>query len=282
MVAAGRISMMVKATGTDTTGLGWWAWVYMGGGGNTTCILVAYQPCQPLCNTGSDTVWEQHRCYFKAQGNTKSLMMNFQDDLVALLTEWKIAGNEIVLMGDFNEDVYTGILSVQLPLDPLRLQELCRQTTGQPLPPTHNQGRIPMDAIFGTAGVEPTAAILLPSGAGMGDHRVFLIDLSSQSLIGDAFPRVLPAAACLLNCDSDCIQSKYNRVLNQLANRHLLFHKLLQLGRDLDSLSKVQFLVRINTIDKELEEFMKASKKECHVINMLGDILNHAQRPGYG
>jgi hypothetical protein len=98
----------------------------------------------------------------------------------------------------------------------------------------------------------------------MGDHQVFLIDLSSQSLIGDAFPRVLPAAAHLLNCASDHIQSKYNWVLNQLANRHLLFHKLLRLGRDLDSLSKVKFLVRINKIDKELEEFMKAFEKECH------------------
>jgi hypothetical protein len=191
--------------------------------------------------------------------------VNFQDDLVALLTKWKISGNEIVLMRDFNEDVYTGILSaVRLSSEPLCLQELCRQTTGQPLPPTHNQGRIPIDAIFGTTGVEPTAATLLPFGAGVGGHQVFLIDLSSQSPIGDAFPRVLPAAAHLLNCDSNQIQSKYNWVLNQLANRHLLFHKLLRLGRDPNSLSKVQFLVRINKIDKELKEFMKASKRECH------------------
>jgi hypothetical protein len=167
-------------------------------------------------------------------------------------------------MGNFNEDVYNGILSTQLAMEPLCLHELCKQTTGQLLPPTHNQGSIPIDAIFGTVGVESTAATLLLFGAGVGDHQVFLIDLSLQSLIGDTFPRVLPAPGRLLNCDSDRIQCKYNQVLNQLANRHLLFHKLLQMDCDLDSLSEAQFLVIINKVDKELKDFMKAAKKDCH------------------
>ncbi len=93
-----------------------------------------------------------------------------------------------------------------MALEPLRLLELCKQTTGQLLPPTHNQGSIPIDAIFGTVRVESTAATLFLFGGGVGDHLVFLIDLSLQSLIGDAFPRVLPSAERLLNCDSDRIQ----------------------------------------------------------------------------
>jgi hypothetical protein len=36
------------------------------------------------------------------------------------------------------------------------------------------------------------------------------------------------------------------------------------MGRDLESLSEAQFLVRINKVDKEIEEFMKATKKDCH------------------
>jgi hypothetical protein len=162
-------------------------------------------------------------------------------------------------LGDFNEDVYNSILSAQLALEPLCLHELCKQTTGQLLPPTHNQGRIPIDAIFGPVSVESTAATLFPFGAEVIDHQVFLIDLSSQSLIWDAFPRVLPAAGHLLNYDSDRIQCKYNQVLNQLANRHILFHKLLQMGHDLNSFSEAQFLVRINKVNQELKEFMKVA-----------------------
>jgi hypothetical protein len=76
----------------------------MGGGEKTTRILVAYQPCQPHCKTGSNTVWDQHLQYFEAGGNTKSLILNFHDDLVSLLTKWKNTGDEIVIMGHFNED----------------------------------------------------------------------------------------------------------------------------------------------------------------------------------
>jgi hypothetical protein len=36
------------------------------------------------------------------------------------------------------------------------------------------------------------------------------------------------------------------------------------MDRDLDSLSEAQFLVTINKVDKELEDFMKAAKKDCH------------------
>ncbi len=40
------------------------------------------------------------------------LIQNFQDDLVSQLTKWKQTGNEIVIMGDFNKDVYNGALLV--------------------------------------------------------------------------------------------------------------------------------------------------------------------------
>jgi hypothetical protein len=36
MVAVGCISLFVKGTGTNTTGLGRWCWLYISGGGRTT------------------------------------------------------------------------------------------------------------------------------------------------------------------------------------------------------------------------------------------------------
>ncbi len=169
-MSVGQISTMIVATGVDMMGLGCWAWMYMGGGGKMTRVLVAYQPCQSHRNTGRDTVWDQHLRYFEARGNTNSPILNFHDDLVGLLTKWKNAGDEIVIMGDFKEDVYNSILSARLASVPLCLCKLCKHTTGKLPPPTHNQGSIPIDGIFGTVGVESTAATLLPFGAGVGDH----------------------------------------------------------------------------------------------------------------
>ncbi len=119
MVAVGHLSTLTVATGVDSTGFGRWAWMHMGGDGKATRVLVAYRLCQPHRNTGSDTIWDQHLHFFEAQGNTKSPIQNICDDLVFLLTKWKHAGNEIVIMGDFKEDVYNGVFSVCISSDPL-------------------------------------------------------------------------------------------------------------------------------------------------------------------
>jgi hypothetical protein len=38
----------------------------------------------------------------------------FKSDLLSLLRRWKAAGDEILLMGNFNKNVYTGNLAIAL------------------------------------------------------------------------------------------------------------------------------------------------------------------------
>ncbi len=135
----------------------------------------------------------------------------------------------------------------------LRMKEVCRWTTGIPLPPTHNRGTVLIDAVFGIAVLMVTSVALLPSRAGVGDHRVFLIDVSSDSIMGDIFPRVIPAAGCLLNCKSDKIKSNYIKVLTQLSNRHLILKKLLVVDRESNGTSPSMVQLKMNIIDFELE-----------------------------
>ncbi len=67
IMAAGRFSSFVTEVGSDASCLGRWAWLYVGGGGKTTGMIVAYQPCAPgRCTKMGETVWDQHRWYFKA------------------------------------------------------------------------------------------------------------------------------------------------------------------------------------------------------------------------
>jgi hypothetical protein len=140
----------------------------------------------------------------------------FCADLISLLRQWKEAGKEIVLLGDFNKNVHTGNLARSLSGDDLCMHELCQCITGLPLPHTHIHGSVPIDAVFCTAGIEGVAVALLPSRIGIGDHRVFMVGITSASMLGDVFPQVIPATGWLLNCASDRIKNNYIRVLNQL------------------------------------------------------------------
>jgi hypothetical protein len=96
------------------------------------------------------------------------------------------------------------------------MQELCWQITDDYLPPTHARGAVPIDAVFCTAGIDGVAIALLPSQIGVGDHRVFMINITFSSMIGNVLSWVLPAYGRLLNCSSDKIKKGYIRVLNQL------------------------------------------------------------------
>ena len=135
------------------------------------------------------------------------------------------------MMGDFNENVYSGAILTALAGEDLRMTELCYQTTRKHLPPTHRRGSTPIDAVFGTTGLVCSAALLLPFNEGVGDHRVFIVDITSESILGDVFPRVIPPSRRLLNCKSDKIKNSYIAVPNQLLNRHLIFQKLLRTDR---------------------------------------------------
>ena len=56
----------------------------------------------------------------------------------------------------------------------------------------------------------------------------------------------------------------YNLVLNQLACRHSIFRKMLQINRDSDHISIAQVQLCPNKVDLELEQFMKSTEHGCH------------------
>ena len=170
----------------------------------------------------------------------------------------------VLLFGDFNENVYSGTLATRLAGDDLRMEKLCHRTTRVPLPPTHTCGRVPIDGVFSTSGILCTAVTLLPSLVGIGDHRVFILDIDCSSLLGEMFPRVVPISRRLLNCSSDHIKQGYINLLNQLSNRHLLFRKLLVIDRESNWLTLADLHLPLNKVDLELEQYMKSAERGCH------------------
>jgi hypothetical protein len=99
-----------------------------------------------------------------------------------------------------------------------------------------------------------------PREVGVGNHQVFIINISSKAIVGNAIPRVIPIARQLLTCSSDKIRNNYTTVLNQLANRHLIFKKLLLSDQDNDH---AELHLRLNLVDLELEQFMKSAEQGC-------------------
>jgi hypothetical protein len=265
VTASGRSASFVALTGADTTGLGRWSWIYVGGGGKSTRVIVVYQPCSPKNRrTMGEPVWDQHLCYFKSRGESWDPRSMFHHNLISLLRQWKGAGDEIMQLGDFNENVYLGPIACSLSLEELPMGKTCQRTTETMLPANHSRGHNPIDAVFCTAGLVCTAVTLLPSRVGVGDHRVFVLDFASEIILGNVFPWVIQFSRRLLNCASDKIRNNYITVLNQLSNRHLMFKKMLHINRASNHLSPAIVQLCMNKVDMKLEQFMKLVEMDSH------------------
>ena len=49
----------------------------------------------------------------------------FKFDLISLLRRWTASGDEILMMGNFNENVYSGAILTALAGEDLRMTEIC-------------------------------------------------------------------------------------------------------------------------------------------------------------
>jgi len=260
----GRMSAFVIDSGADHTGLGRWCWQLVGKGGKLTRIVVAYQPSKKSVNSAGFTTGDQHERFFEPTGDFRSPRTIFYEQLMAQLVIWKANGEEIILCGDFNENVYNGRIQRRLALPDLNMKEQCHLHTGDRLPATFVTGTRPIDAVFATSGIEVLNAGLLSKYGGVGDHRAFVLDFTTASILGTSFPRVLPRQGRKLNCHCERIRDSYNKVLDQLADRHGMYRKLNDLTKIADVISASEFQVKMNRWDDELTEYMRSAEDKCH------------------
>ncbi len=90
---------------------------------------MAYQPSgSNSSNSAGTTVQGQHEGYFKARGDLRPARTLFFEQLITQLVVWKQTDSDIILLGDFTENVYSGWIAKRLSLLDLLLTEQCLET----------------------------------------------------------------------------------------------------------------------------------------------------------
>ena len=79
------------------------------------------------------------------------------------------------------------------------MKEVVGDFTGKKLGATFFRGSTPIDAVWATSDVQVISACVMPVGYGVGDHRAFIIDFLTSSLIGTNPTTVVRPAARRLN-----------------------------------------------------------------------------------
>jgi hypothetical protein len=131
--------------------------------------------------------------------------------------------------------------------------------TGKKIGPTFFRGKLPIDGIWATPNFIISNECIMPAGYGIGDHRLFVIDIHTSLLIGTGSPRVQRAASRRLNTCLPHVAAKYSKTLEENIRRHRLIEKL---GKaHTKGTSKEDTQQRINKVDEEGKQYM--THAEC-------------------
>jgi hypothetical protein len=101
----------------------------------------------------------------------------------------------------------------------------------------------------------------MPAGYGIGDHRLFIIDIHTSLLVGTGPPRLRRASSRRLNTRLPHVVTKYNKSLEENILQHRLIKKLGKGHSQSNSVEEIQS--RINEIDQQSKQYMKHAENNC-------------------
>ncbi len=133
--------------------------------------------------------------------------------------------------------------------------------TAKQLGATYFQGSEPIDGIWATGDLIVTNACVMPVGFGVGDHQLFVIDFSTNALVGSGLHTIVHPTLRHLNTKINGCAQWYNKMLRQNILCHCLLERLVTAASS--SRSKEEVSKKLNTLDQEGGEYMKHTEKKC-------------------
>jgi hypothetical protein len=231
-------------------------------GGKSTRIISGYLPCR-VPGYKEEAVYNQHLRYFRQLGDRRCPRTIFIDHIGQQIAEWKAAGEEVLLFIDANSNVYDGVLAQRLSMDDIRMTEQCKQVLGHESPNSHVDGSSPITGIFATSGVVSCNVFQSAHRYGLGDHRVFIIDIDLTSLIGDEFPQVVRLPGRKLQAKRYHLRKSYNNFVRRNIRRHRMIERYDSLRLNSQLLSTPAKQVAIDSLDNQTTELMLGGEKQC-------------------
>ena len=116
----------------------------------------------------------------------------FREDLIEQLSEWRANRDRLIVCIDSNEHMYNKAIGKTLTkAGGLETKEAIRSCTGKTLGATFFRGTKPIDRVWHTPDVIVICACVMPAGYGVGDHRLFVINFLTSSLVGLSPPHII-------------------------------------------------------------------------------------------
>ena len=159
MISRNQAAFCVVETGTDPRQLGRWVWtLYRGKNNKRLWVISAYRPCANK-SAGTKNVYSQQRRYFNKLGKNWDPRKALLQELAEVIKGCHEEGENVVLVMDCNEDVFSKNIQTFLKSCDLKDAIVSKHITLEGRPPaTYEGGTKTIDGIFTSVNIQTVKA----------------------------------------------------------------------------------------------------------------------------
>ena len=147
----------------------------------------------------------------------------------------------------------------------LNMSKVVGDFTGKGVGATFFRGSKPIDGVWAMQHIVITHACVMPARIGIGDHRMFVIDVKEETILRTAPFRVKRFASRRLNTKvSNGATQKYLTKLEEGLLRHILIEKIGKLY--MQCKFKKKFQNELNKLNQQSKDIMINAERKCRRI----------------
>lgn len=203
--------------GGDERKLGRWTWYsFRGEEAIFTTVITLYRPCNTeITKTGSARSQQFGQIRARFPHITKDPLALFDSDLKIMVENFMEQGHQMVVMGDYNQDLLVTSSPTKKMLERLGLQDGIMSKYGGTAPRTHVYGSRPIDGIFVSPTLHITQGGYAPGDIIVSDHRMLWIDITTASMLGEKYNPILRPSQRKLNTSNPRVKRKFNKIMER-------------------------------------------------------------------
>jgi hypothetical protein len=137
----------------------------------------------------------------------------FDHNLCKQVKEWRGRGKRVLIMMDINNHPLQNKFYTKLQEQNTELEEFTHKCWGPNEPYTHHSGKTPINGGYKTLEVKIVNLAMLTFAESPGDHQSFVLDVSTQSLLGVYRYKVCRPVSCRLVTSQVSSVKRYNKII---------------------------------------------------------------------
>jgi Reverse transcriptase (RNA-dependent DNA polymerase) len=263
-VLNGNICGRIIESGKEKHMLQRWSWVKLRGQHNKSVVIV--NTYRPVKSNGILSAYQQHKRGLLTLDIDECPRANLLQCLKTQILEWHKEGNQVILTGDFNEDINGK--NIQKFLSDVGLVDLIQSQHGV-APNTNIHGSKPIDGIFGSTSLTATRSGFMSFAWGLSsDHRLIWVDIHSNKLLGNNAPKLWKPQTRRLKCNDPNIVSTFNKLRKEYLQKHRGFDLYNEISSSITAMEDKEWEDKIEALDELRTASMIYAEKKCRRIRM--------------